>query len=183
VRSARRAAARLATLLAALALASACGSNDSGDGGGGMGEAAPTQATTDDTPGTTTVVETVEPTVTVAPDPPPSSSLAFQTPSRNIGCMYSPEFGTLRCDILSGLQPEPEGVCQLDWTGIAMTRTGTARVQCAGDTVYDRDARVVAYGTTWARAGITCLSRPTGLRCTNERDHGFFLSRARWDVF
>ena len=41
----------------------------------------------------------------------------FQMPSRNIHCAYIPPAagsrGALRCDILSGLRPEPKSACQL----------------------------------------------------------------------
>jgi hypothetical protein len=36
---------------------------------------------------------------------------SFRTPSRNIACLYA--FQMLRCDILSGLRPEPRGRCEL----------------------------------------------------------------------
>ena len=54
----------------------------------------------------------------------------FRTPSKNIVCGHlraaygSPE--TLRCDIFSGLRPEPRRACDLDWTGISM-RVNAAR--------------------------------------------------------
>lgn len=114
----------------------------------------------------------------------------FQTPSKNIGCLYWTA-GTgqrrpapfLRCDILSGVKPPQAGVCQLDWTGFSMTAISPARVTCAGDTVYARSAPVVAYGSTWKRGGFTCTSRRVGLRCTNAAGRGFFLSRKRSFAF
>lgn len=105
----------------------------------------------------------------------------FRMPSGNIACGYSTDFGpvTLRCDILSGLRPEPRRRCELDWTGLSMGR-GTARPTCAGDTVYDRRARVLKYGSIWKRGPFTCISLLIGLSCANSTGHGFFLSKERW---
>jgi hypothetical protein len=108
---------------------------------------------------------------------------SFRMPSGNIGCIYVRASATLRCDILSGLRPEPRRRCELDWTGITLIGTGRAAPQCAGDTAYDRRAHVLRYGATWRRGAITCRSGRDGLRCSNRRGHGFFLSRARWRVF
>ena len=101
-------------------------------------------------------------------------------PSRNIGCGF---FDALRCDILSGLNPTPGGDCELDWTGLMLERDGNASPQCAGDTVFDPEAPILEYGRTWSRAGIACVSRETGLRCTNATGHGFELARAKWETF
>ena len=104
----------------------------------------------------------------------------FQTPSHNIGCVYSGSPQNLRCDIRSGLKPppaKPRG-CMNDWTfGYQAGPRGRARTVCAGDTVFSHRARVVKYGTTWRRGAFTCKSRTTGLRCKNKSGHGFFLSR------
>jgi uncharacterized protein DUF6636 len=99
----------------------------------------------------------------------------FQMPSRNVGCAF--ESGTLRCDILSGLVPEPSGSCELDWTGFVIDASGPAEPECAGDTVYDGSSPVLAYGEGWARQGILCVSRQSGLRCMNADRHGFELAR------
>ena len=107
--------------------------------------------------------------------------VSFRMPSGNIACGYSTDFGpvTLRCDILSGLRPEPRGRCELDWTGLSMGR-GSARPTCAGDTVYDRKAPVLKYGSVWKRGPFTCVSLLIGLSCVNSTGHGFFLSKERW---
>lgn len=64
-----------------------------------------------------------------------------------------------------------------------MRPTGRATASCAGDTVYNPRARILAYGETWRRGGFRCTSRTAGLTCTNRSDHGFFLSRQRWRLF
>jgi hypothetical protein len=101
----------------------------------------------------------------------------FRLPSRNIACLYSTGPTMLRCDILSGVRPTPRGKCEGDWAGYSMRPTGRAGATCAGDTVYDRRAPILRYGTTWRAGGFTCSSRTTGLRCTNRSGRGFFLSR------
>ena len=115
-----------------------------------------------------------------------STIVRFQTPSKNIGCIYSAELGRrayLRCDILSGLRPEPKRPCPVDWTGFSMTAKSRAGETCAGDTVYDRAARTIPYGRSWRQGGFRCTVRRIGLRCRNTAGHGFFLSRTRSYAF
>ena len=131
---------------------------------------------------TTVVTVTNVSTVTsAAPQPTAHHYRRFQMPSKNIGCGF--DAGVLRCDILSGLQPEPGGPCELDWTGIILEAEGPASPQCAGDTVYEASAPVLAYGETWSREGITCVSTRSGLDCQSAAGHGFKLARAAWSVF
>jgi hypothetical protein len=107
-------------------------------------------------------------------------SATFLMPSRNIGCaVYG---GFLRCDIRSGLLPEPARACTLDWTGVQMAAAGPAQPNCAGDTIFDPAAPVLQYGGTWSRGGITCASSTTGLRCSSGR-HGFALARESWHTY
>ncbi|MGZ8695623.1 MAG: DUF6636 domain-containing protein [Gaiellaceae bacterium] len=114
-------------------------------------------------------------------------SRTFRTPSKNISCAYYPASvsGTavFRCDLLSGLKPRPRTKCEVDGTGASMGPRGRAGPTCAGDTVYDPRAPVLAYGSTWTLAGLSCTSKQTGLTCRNRDGHGFFLSRASWRVF
>ncbi len=104
----------------------------------------------------------------------------FQTPSHNIGCVYSTSPANVRCDIRTGLKPppaKPRG-CMNDWTfGYQVSSRGRARTVCAGDTVFSPTARVIRYGTTWRGGSFSCSSRRTGLRCRNATGHGFFLSK------
>jgi hypothetical protein len=114
----------------------------------------------------------------------PAAVFFFRTPSSNIGCLYSSEPGLggpyLRCDILSGLKPAPRRPkgCTLDWKyGYRLRPTGRALTVCAGDTAVNKRAKAIPYGGTWSRGGFTCLSKRTGLRCSNRSAHGFFLSK------
>jgi hypothetical protein len=47
----------------------------------------------------------------------------------------------------------------------------------------DPSAPVLDYGHTWARGGYKCVSRTSGLTCTNRDGHGWFLSRASSRIF
>ena len=114
--------------------------------------------------------------------------VSFRTPSGNIGCVYTSNLGpgSLRCDIRSGLKPRPPrpSGCDLDWgDSYELDRTGRAHVTCHGDTAILPRARVLRYGSTWARGGFVCRSRASGLRCRNASGHGFFLSKQRSYVF
>lgn len=114
---------------------------------------------------------------------------AFRMPSGNVGCMLveiSGEQPSLRCDVLSGLRPMPPKPrsCQLDWgVSVSMGDRGRASVGCVGDTVMVPGARVLAYGTRWRHGGIACVSRASGLTCTNRSGHGWVLSRERSRLF
>jgi Family of unknown function (DUF6636) len=111
----------------------------------------------------------------------------FRTPSGNIACGYLSRLGStpasLRCDIRSGLRPEPRRRCELDWTGLGLGRIGRSYTVCAGDTVALPRARVLGYGATWRRNGFVCRSARAGLTCSNRSGHGFFLARDRWRLF
>lgn len=101
---------------------------------------------------------------------------SFTMPSRNIACLY--DSARLRCDIFSGLVPEPKKPCDFFWKGALLPASGKASWLCIIDTVYDPAAPTLHYGQKWKRHGIVCRSRTTGLRCHNPDGHGFRLSRA-----
>ena len=131
---------------------------------------------------TTVVTVTNVSTVTAAAPAAAAHDYArFQMPSHNIGCGV--DSGALRCDILSGLNPEPSKSCELDWTGIVLDAERAAQPECAGDTVFDASTPVLAYGESWAREGINCLSTRAGLDCETPAGHGFHLARQAWSVF
>ncbi len=171
---------RLGAAAAALAgtlLVAACG--------GGSESVTITEIQTSTVTATTTVTvtetqaerTTTTGTVGAAPD---LATRTFQMPSRNIGCLFG--FQRLRCDILSGLDPEPTEACDFDWVGVDMGVTGPAAANCGSDTVYDAGAPTLAYGSTWGRAGIVCESSQSGLRCANGEGHEFVLARGSWSA-
>ena len=110
------------------------------------------------------------------------STRRFQTPSGNIHCLMQ-DGGLLRCDILSGLNPEPDKKCELDWVGLLLPRAKTARPNCAGDTVADQSAPVLQYGERWERRGRRCVSKRSGLYCQSFGGWHFKLSREDWDTW
>jgi hypothetical protein len=130
---------------------------------------------------TNVVTETNIVTVTsAAPAAADHDYARFQMPSHNVGCGV--DSAVLRCDILSGLKPEPTEPCELDWTGVVLEADRAAQPECAGDTVFDQSAPVLAYGETWSRDGLTCASLQSGLECKNAAGHGFTLARQSWSV-
>jgi hypothetical protein len=104
----------------------------------------------------------------------------FQTPSGNIACALQHD-NLLRCDIRSGLNPEPKKPCPVDWVGLLLSRMHRARPNCAGDTNVNGDPPVLAYGQQWQRRGRICTSRRSGLYCQNFSGYHFKLSRDSWD--
>lgn len=125
-------------------------------------------------PSTTTT--TVHPTVELA---------SFVTPSKNIGCEIADH--RVRCDIATKTftpPPQPED-CDLDWgSAVAVPVADVARFVCAGDTVLNRDAPVLAYGTTSKVGGFQCDSAQNGITCqAADTGHGFFLSREQYRFF
>jgi hypothetical protein len=100
-------------------------------------------------------------------------------PSRNIGCALTGS--ELRCDIVSGLRPEPERTCELDWVGLELPADSATRPNCAGDTIYDPSAPILAYGDMWHRGRFWCESQRTGLLCLNPTGGSFQLARERWE--
>lgn len=117
-----------------------------------------------------------------------NSERGFQTPSGNIHCMiYAFDSNwEIRCDILQTTNPPPvrPANCDLDWgNAFYMTPTSRATRICHGDTVANPYHPKLAYGQTLSYQGFSCVSRTTGLRCTNKNGRGFELSRTRQIIF
>jgi hypothetical protein len=115
---------------------------------------------------------------------------SFHTPSNNIHCMgiVSETGNAVDCELLQmdntkPLLPQPAD-CDLDWgSRFAVGETGGGYMVCAGDTVRDPNGITLAYGKTFELRGLTCTSSEKGLDCRNGEGHGFFLSRARQELF
>ncbi|HEV2757696.1 MAG TPA: hypothetical protein VG318_18195 [Actinomycetota bacterium] len=101
----------------------------------------------------------------------------FKTPGAEVVCHLG--FGSLRCDVKGGLDPEPKKECELDWVGLLLPRHATAKPNCAGDTV-GTAKRVLDYGEKWKRGGRVCESKRSGLHCWNEDGYHFKLSDDDW---
>lgn len=112
----------------------------------------------------------------------PAQDIAIRSPSGNIHCLIS---GEVRCDLadVASTLPRPQD-CTLDWGGAyGVGPTGPAAALCAGDTIRDPEARVLGYGQSVRRAGITCTSAKDGMTCRNAEGHGFTVSRLRQRIF
>jgi hypothetical protein len=127
------------------------------------------------------------PTTAVPPASPPVASNGknqpdpgFLMPSHNILCHYVVDsllYGThmLFCEVASASGQKGTAL----W---AMGTRGPARFHRT-DTSAEGDYHVLAYGETWNHEGFRCGSRMTGVTCTNEDGHGFFLSRDTQRIF
>jgi hypothetical protein len=138
-----------------------------------------------------TVMLVAAPTSSAAPLP------GVKTPTRNISCFYVPIKPTARGTLLCAIGQSSYGRaaqegCQarvgLDWHGFSLPQRGRAQPICTGGVLYDigRDTPtfvVLAYGRTWRSHGFACVSRVTGLTCTNGHAHGLFLSRASYRLW
>jgi hypothetical protein len=122
----------------------------------------------------------------VEPEEPATSNVtAFQTPTGNIVCGGGSS--GVRCDIgdLSWSPPPKPASCAFDWgQSLQISSDGTSAFGCVSDAVADGGPPVLAYGESTRFGDVECTSRQDGLTCTNTRTkHGFFLSRARYDLF
>ena len=114
--------------------------------------------------------------------------IEFNTPSGNIGCIYTPAGGTpvyetmdgdaeLQCD-----RVEPSYVrVFIGASGAAEEYDDVGEASCCGI------VQKLDYGHVAQMGPFQCLSEQRGLTCGREDGHGFFVSRAqievRWSVF
>jgi hypothetical protein len=117
-----------------------------------------------------------------------SAANNFVTPSGNIHCaVTSQERKVLRCEIQSGLKPLPRqpypDYCKFDWgLGFSLSQNGKPKILCVSDTIGSSNY-VLSYGRTWRYLGFKCLSKETGLTCSNSAKKGFSLNRNKWSIF
>jgi hypothetical protein len=124
----------------------------------------------------------------VAPASAQTSIAVFQMPSRSIHCAFNTAVGStsqLRCDVdyNTRFRTKPRGCIGDYGRSFQLTPRGRGRAICVTDSVNMSSAPILRYGTSRRFESITCRSRTSGLRCTNTRGHGFFLSRSRQLVF
>jgi hypothetical protein len=111
----------------------------------------------------------------------------FQTPTGNIGCVIAA--GSARCDILRrswSPPPRPSTCPQIVNFGQGLTvgAAAPAGFVCAGDTVRDPASGKLAYGTASQVGTLVCVSRRTGMTCSNRQTgHGFLISLQRYRLF
>ena len=117
----------------------------------------------------------------------------FRSPSGNIHCQFWPgdsgreADASIRCDVMqmSNRPPARPRDCDLEW-GDAFEVSGNAAAGaplCHGDTARDDTLPALAYGKTFQRAGLICISEESGVTCVNAKGHGFEISRGKQRVF
>jgi hypothetical protein len=118
-----------------------------------------------------------------------SAQEGFRSPTGNIHCQFHAidNDAVIRCDLAQVSNrsfPRPRN-CDLEWgQAFEISGRGTrGQPLCYGDTVQDPRLPVLAYGQSWQRSGLTCISEQTGVSCRNARGHGFTLARAAQSVF
>jgi hypothetical protein len=111
----------------------------------------------------------------------------FRSPTGNIGCVIAG--GIARCDIATrswSPPPRPAGCPPIvDFgQGLTVGSTGAAGFVCSGDTVLDPASEKLPYGTAAEVGDLECVSRATGMTCTNTvSGHGFLISVQRYQLF
>lgn len=117
----------------------------------------------------------------------------FTTPSKNIVCGGDPLYDgdpAVSCYVYqvaksaipkSCLRSAPEGL------HFHLEETGSARKDCGfeftPEEFYDRQPKVIPYGTTIKGYGWQCQSTQKGLDCSNRSGHGFKLSRSAQTIY
>jgi hypothetical protein len=128
-------------------------------------------------PPPTTVTVTATPvTQQVTTDGP------FQTPSGNIRCSmstYSTGGDTVRCEITDHTwEPDEPVGCQLNWGDrVVMDQGSMAEFGCYGQEM-PAPTHTLEYGQLQTHGTLGCVSKPTGVTCTDGvSGHYFFISR------
>ncbi len=106
---------------------------------------------------------------------------SFTSPSGNIACSMSVEFGA-SCFILEQQwtieQPSGPDCAESDWgSAVDLTATGVS-YPCYTDLAWDLGAPALAYGSRMEVGEISCTSRRSGMTCENASG-GFEMARAQ----
>jgi hypothetical protein len=130
--------------------------------------------------------------------------IGFQSPSKNILCIFSNEVQNSRgvsCQIgqftpsfnkAYALSRDPENrSCVPSHLNLYETSVNSQAGQnsCGiidlAQTLLDEPSKftTLSYGSNFQKFGITCLSEQTGVTCKNGSGHGFLLSKAKQQIF
>ena len=105
--------------------------------------------------------------------------IEFNTPSGNIGCIYTPDGGTPVYETTNG---GPEIQCdrvEPNYVRAVLADSGAAyRINDLGEAGCCSLVQTIAYGKTVEFGPFQCLSERRGLTCARADGHGFFMSRA-----
>jgi hypothetical protein len=114
--------------------------------------------------------------VAVAAAPADAALRTFRSPTGKLGCMF-----------LSDAQIPRQVRCE--WRGgndraLVLRESGKGKRIKITDTVFDPDAKPLAYGKSTTFGRLKCTSRTTGITCKSLRSgHGFSVSTSRQRVF
>lgn len=107
----------------------------------------------------------------------------FVMPSHNVECVYTPAGGT---DTYTPEDGGPELQCdraEPSYVRVILGKHGRAqRIDNPGEQPCCSSDPVLQYGDTWSQGPFTCISADTGLTCTRNDGHGFFVSKAKIKV-
>ena len=107
----------------------------------------------------------------------------FNTPSNNIGCIYTPKGGTGTYEPRDG---GPELSCsrvEPSYITIILGPKGPATlIKNPGEQPCCSDVTRLAYGNSWSAGPFSCQSSMKGLTCAASNGHGFFISKAKATV-
>ncbi|AMY00476.1 hypothetical protein AB0V79_11070 [Mesorhizobium ciceri] len=109
--------------------------------------------------------------------------IEFDTPSGNIGCIYTPKGGTGTYEPRDG---GPELSCsrvEPNYVTIILGPKGPATlIKNPGEQGCCSDVDKLGYGNSWSAGPFSCQSSTKGLTCTATNGHGFFISKAKATV-
>jgi hypothetical protein len=105
----------------------------------------------------------------------PGTEIYFRTPSKNIGCAYVSNENILVCERIKPKYARVEIANAVEW------RDETGGTYSA----HEPSAFVLGYGKKWTTPDgfITCISKPSGLKCVGPDGFGFLLSKAHVSSF
>jgi hypothetical protein len=112
-----------------------------------------------------------------------SGQISFVTPSRNIGCTYTPAGGT---PVYKPFDGGPELSCDRvkpKYVRLVLTPKMVHRFDDVGDQDCCGVENVFAYGARWSQGPFSCDSAESGLTCKLPDGRGFSMSMAAVKVF
>jgi hypothetical protein len=103
----------------------------------------------------------------------------FNSPSGNIGCIYTPAGGTPVYETTNGGAEIQCDRVEPSYVRTVLGDTGAAfRINDVGEASCCSLAQTIQYGKTVEMGPFQCLSERRGLTCARADGHGFFVSRA-----
>jgi len=108
----------------------------------------------------------------------------FNMPSGKVGCQYTPAGGS---DVYEPEDGGPELGCdriEPTYLRFILGKSGKAkRYQNVGDSGCCDGSHTLNYGNSWRKGPFSCTSDRSGLRCSRNDGHGFFISRSKTQVY